>query len=331
MDSEARDLYQVLGVDPDAEMSEINHAYRQLALKYHPDKNPGSEEAQEKFKQVKFAHEVLSSYKRRKEYDQSQSGAAPDHLGIIPIFSFPGLFGGIFQEFDPFGQGSSFFDFDQAFDKALSGQGRAATFVKSSSYQKRGDGQVESRQRVETNLDGKKRQYQHHQVKDKKGNVVKEQGEPIPFQEIEQDFKKRWRDGIADSSQRPTLGYRERGTEPKKGHAQEPKPSGIDPFKYRQQQEKQQQIENGRSGVDPFKYRQQQEKRQQIENGRSGVDPFKYRQQQEKRQQQEELRRRLRRQIQQHKQSSDGKTGQGPARKEERSKGFNPLQWIEWD
>jgi len=65
-----RDLYSVLGVARGASADEIRKAYRRLAHRYHPDKNPGNKQAEEKFKEVTAAHEVLSDPKRRKLYDE---------------------------------------------------------------------------------------------------------------------------------------------------------------------------------------------------------------------------------------------------------------------
>lgn len=64
------EFYDLLGVQPDAGESDIKRAYRKLALKYHPDKNPGDEAAAEKFKQVSAAYECLSDDSKRKLYDQ---------------------------------------------------------------------------------------------------------------------------------------------------------------------------------------------------------------------------------------------------------------------
>ncbi len=64
-----KDYYEILGVKEDAGESEIKKAYRKLALKYHPDKNPDDKRAEEKFKEVSEAYYALGDAKRRKEYD----------------------------------------------------------------------------------------------------------------------------------------------------------------------------------------------------------------------------------------------------------------------
>lgn len=66
---EFKDYYKILGVDKDATKEEIKKAYRKLALKYHPDKNPGNKQAEEKFKEITEANEVLSDPEKRKKYD----------------------------------------------------------------------------------------------------------------------------------------------------------------------------------------------------------------------------------------------------------------------
>ena len=65
-----RDLYEVLGVSKSASQDEIKKAYRKLARQYHPDKNPGDQEAEERFKEVQGAYDVLSNSEKRKQYDQ---------------------------------------------------------------------------------------------------------------------------------------------------------------------------------------------------------------------------------------------------------------------
>ena len=66
----AQDYYEMLGVSKDASLQDIKKAYRKLALKYHPDKNPGNKEAEEKFKQISDAYQVLSDEEKRAAYDR---------------------------------------------------------------------------------------------------------------------------------------------------------------------------------------------------------------------------------------------------------------------
>ena len=65
-----RDYYEVLGVEKSADQEAIKKAYRKLAVKYHPDRNPGDKEAEDKFKEATEAYEVLSDEKKRPLYDQ---------------------------------------------------------------------------------------------------------------------------------------------------------------------------------------------------------------------------------------------------------------------
>ncbi|KAB2868025.1 MAG: DnaJ domain-containing protein, partial [Bacteroidales bacterium] len=65
-----RDFYEILGVSKSASKEEIKKAYRQKAIQYHPDKNPGDKEAEDKFKEAAEAYEVLSDDNKRARYDQ---------------------------------------------------------------------------------------------------------------------------------------------------------------------------------------------------------------------------------------------------------------------
>ena len=81
--AEKRDYYEVLEVTKTATVEEIKKAYRKKAIQYHPDKNPGDKEAEEKFKEAAEAYDVLSNPDKRSRYDQfghaGVSGAAKLH------------------------------------------------------------------------------------------------------------------------------------------------------------------------------------------------------------------------------------------------------------
>ena len=100
---EKRDYYEVLGVSRNADAAEIKKAYRKLALKYHPDKNPGDKEAEEKFKEAAEAYDVLSNDEKRRRYDQfghsgmgGAGGFGGGGMSMDDIFSH---FGDIFSGF----------------------------------------------------------------------------------------------------------------------------------------------------------------------------------------------------------------------------------------
>ena len=65
-----RDYYDILGIDKNASQDDIKKAYRKIAIKYHPDKNPGDKSAEENFKEAAEAYEVLSNPEKRAQYDQ---------------------------------------------------------------------------------------------------------------------------------------------------------------------------------------------------------------------------------------------------------------------
>lgn len=108
-----RDFYEILGVTKSATKEEIKKAYRQQALKFHPDKNPGNAEAEDKFKEAAEAYEVLSDDTKRQRYDQfghaglggaaSGGGGYGGFSNIEDIFSaFGDIFGGHFGGFGGF-------------------------------------------------------------------------------------------------------------------------------------------------------------------------------------------------------------------------------------
>lgn len=83
-----RSLYEVLGVDKDAPPDEIKKAYRKLARKYHPDKNPGDKAAEEQFKEVQAAYDVLSDSEKRQQYDSWGSPGGRPQFGPGGSFTF---------------------------------------------------------------------------------------------------------------------------------------------------------------------------------------------------------------------------------------------------
>lgn len=115
------DYYNILGVDRNASQDELKRAYRKIALKYHPDKNPGDKVAEEKFKEAAQAYSVLSDSDKKAKYDQFGEdglkggfggGAGMDMNDIFSHFS------------DIFGNSSGFGNFSDIFGRRSSGRGR---------------------------------------------------------------------------------------------------------------------------------------------------------------------------------------------------------------
>ncbi|MDO5608822.1 MAG: molecular chaperone DnaJ [Capnocytophaga sp.] len=107
-----KDYYEILEVERNATAAEIKKAYRKQAIKYHPDKNPGDKDAEEKFKLAAEAYEVLGDEGKRAQYDRFghaafDNGGGGYHTNMEDIFSqFGDIFGGHFSGFGGFGGGS---------------------------------------------------------------------------------------------------------------------------------------------------------------------------------------------------------------------------------
>ncbi len=126
-----KDYYKILGVSKNASQDEIKKAYRKLAVKYHPDKNKDNKTAEEKFKEVNEAHEVLGDPEKRKKYDQlganwrqyenmgGRPGGGQGPRGGSGPFSFDGDFSDIFGQ-----SGSGFSDFFEQFFGRSAGAGQ---------------------------------------------------------------------------------------------------------------------------------------------------------------------------------------------------------------
>lgn len=141
-----KDYYQILGVSKAADEKEIKRAYRKLALRYHPDKNPGNKQAEEKFKELNEAYEVLGNPDNRSKYDRlgsnyhryQQMGGNPGDFDFSQWFNQGGSGGSHYQSNvnlnDLFGDGGSggFSEFFQRIFGSDFGQSSSGGFQQSS-------------------------------------------------------------------------------------------------------------------------------------------------------------------------------------------------------
>ena len=92
--------YEELGISKTSTLKEIKEAYYKMALKYHPDKNPGDLYSAEKFKNVNDAYNVLSDYTKRKEYDKTINQYLIGEFNMLQPMNFTSMFGDILNNFD---------------------------------------------------------------------------------------------------------------------------------------------------------------------------------------------------------------------------------------
>ncbi len=124
---EEKDFYQVLGVDKKATRDQINQAFRKLAKKYHPDRNPGDKGAERRFKEISAAHSVLSDDEKRRRYDQLREArahgfATGDFSNLDEFLRSAGVRGAA----RPGGAGGAQFDASDIFSNFFSGGTRTA-------------------------------------------------------------------------------------------------------------------------------------------------------------------------------------------------------------
>ncbi len=184
--NETDDYYKILGIEKNATESEIKKAYRKLALKWHPDKNPNNrKESEEKFKKINEAYSILSDKNKRNEYDNG--GMNFDFKGFNADDIFKDFFGGK----DPF---SEFFKFDDDIGINFGGFGNnfnekfSGSFSSKRSFTKIINGKTIQRTEETTFKDGKKQVIVTEKdhtgkvkkfIQDEQGNILKQLTEDL--------------------------------------------------------------------------------------------------------------------------------------------------------
>ena len=120
-----KDLYEILGLDNTATAEEIKRAYRKIAMKYHPDKNPGNKEAEQQFKKSAEAYSVLSNEHKRAQYDQFGHAG----VGMGDMDSGPGFSGQMSMD-DIFSQFSDIFGGQNPFQDIFGGSTRRSSHIR---------------------------------------------------------------------------------------------------------------------------------------------------------------------------------------------------------
>lgn len=165
---EYKDYYKILGVDKKASADDIKKAYRKLAVKFHPDKNPGNKQAEEKFKEINEANAVLADPEKRKQYDEL--GENWKYAQQVANGGFGGQGGGQGRQYttgdfdDLFGGGGS--GFSDFFESLFGNQGRARKSASSQGQNYRAEMEILLREAYQgadkvidlgdTSLDGQK-------------------------------------------------------------------------------------------------------------------------------------------------------------------------------